>query len=168
MDRPWRVIELPDCFQKEFDDSPEGQHAFFREAFFYANYSDFAPQLISAEHLTLSIEKCVPLIRNSAYCGSPSQDAAELWGLVNRLARRGARHGDINLANVVRHPSRGLLLIDWEKASLHRGVSQDLFPDPPLDPVEKNLVCWDGPWACCPGLVFGVSAQEMLQLHPDR
>src|SRR5690606_344775 len=99
---------------------------------------------------------------NGAYCGNPAQDSEELWESIERLASRGARHGDVNLANVVRHPTRGLLLIDWEKATLHQGVSQDLFPDPPLDPELKNLVCWDGPWGCCPGVIFGVSAKEML------
>ena len=78
--------------------------------------------------------------------------------LLQRVHDAGFWHGDVSLVNVVVHPVRGPLLIDWENLMDASGdVSIDLYgaaaagrPAPWPVPGGDG-VWWGGPWGECPG-----------------
>ena len=66
-------------------------------------------------------------------------------------------HGDCALVNVVIHPARGPLLIDWENLMESAGpVSYDLYGaraagvKSPWPVRGGDGVWWGGPWEMCP------------------
>lgn len=83
---------------------------------------------------------------------------APLRDLLQRVHDAGWWHGDCSLVNVVIHPTRGPLLIDWENLMPADGpISLDLYGaraagrKAPWPVAGGDGVWWGGPWDNCPG-----------------
>lgn len=137
---------------------PDLRRWYENEVYFYTKYTEFAPCLIGRndETLTLVIEKCAPLrelARNIQY-------REPLRELLQKFHEAGANHRDAAIINVVVHPVRGVLLIDFEHATENIGpVSMDLYGCTAAGKVNdcqpnqgEDGVHWNGPHTLCPGL----------------
>ena len=94
--------------------TPEHEAKFMVELRCYQNLSFATPALIShsIERRELVIERLTPILeveKNIRY-------KPQLWNLLQKIHDNGWWHRDIALRNVVVHPERGVLLIDWESA----------------------------------------------------
>lgn len=103
---------------KVFDDGRRTAH----EESFYRLVPWAAPELVGRFGSTLIMETLAPA---RDLVGEPP--VAELRALLERLHAAGVYHRDVSLPNVVLHPVRGPLLVDWELATRGRGrASYDL------------------------------------------
>lgn len=109
----------------------------------------------------LDIERCTPIL-DLAY-DQTRKYRDPLRTLVQDIHEAGWWHCDLSLTNVVIHPVRGPLLIDWEGASpASSPVSNDLYGARAAG-MEKYVwkehrpdgVWWGGPWPECPGRFWG-------------
>lgn len=138
-------------------DYPEAEHnRWEREIFAYTHLPWATPELRWHNPRWLEMERLLPILDLT-----PTQSAhyrAPLRALLQRLHDAGWWHCDVALCNVVIHPARGPLLIDWENLRpAQGGVSYDLYGataagvTPRWDVTGDNGVWWDGPWDTCPG-----------------
>lgn len=88
-----------------------------------------APKLLWATHDAICMQRLRPVI------GYPPQiaHARQLRALLLRLHEAGWNHRDVAVSNVVVHPRRGVLLIDWETSG-------------PVDPARPSYDL-HGAWA---------------------
>jgi len=134
---------------------PAEREQWQREIFAYTNLDFATPALDGWGDCWLEMERCAPILELL-----PEQSVKYRQGLRDLLARlheAGWWHRDVDLVNVVIHPARGPLLIDFENLTRAEGpVSYDLYgaqaagmtpwPGKGLDGVH-----WHGPTDTCPG-----------------
>ena len=138
-------------------DYPEREHERWEREWFAYRELDFAtPKLLCGNPRWIEMERLTPIMdlgpdRSRKYM-------KPLRELVQAVHEAGWWHGDIALVNVVVHPVRGPLLIDWENMRPAVGsVSYDLYGAAaagvePFWKVPGGVgVWWGGPWEFCPG-----------------
>lgn len=141
---------------KDYKDHPDGQVRWEREVFAYTELSWATPTLIVSNPRWLEMERLTPILAlgrdQSRRYEKPLRD------LLQALHDAGWWHTDCALVNVVIHPVRGPLLIDWEGMSPAVGsVSYDLYGAsaagvaPGWEVRGGDGVSWKGPWDECPG-----------------
>lgn len=120
----------------------------------------------------LETERCTPILEllpeQTLKYREPLRD------LVKKVNTAGWWHCDISLENVVIHPVRGVLLIDWEMATRAKSeVSYDLYgaraagvSDDVWEPHQPDGVWWGGPWPLCPGPYWSDSRLVELDSIP--
>src|SRR5690625_962607 len=148
-------------------DYPEKEHERWeREVWAYQNLSWATPKLDGFNPRWIEMERLVPILDLPYDVARKYRDP--LRELLVALHNEGWWHCDVALVNVVIHPTRGPLLIDWENLRERTGeVSYDLYGArlagiDPAWPVEGGEgVWWGGPWDMCPGPFFG---EEGLKL----
>lgn len=138
---------------------PEYEAKFMVELRCYQNLSFATPALIShsIERRELVIERLTPILeveKNIRY-------KPQLWDLLQKIHDNGWWHRDIALRNVVVHPKRGVLLVDWETATpATSSVSLDLYGavEAGVDPstikrfkTRPTGIYWGFRWDECPG-----------------
>lgn len=145
---------------KDYKRHPDGQTRWEREVFAYKELSWATPELICSNPRWLEVERLTPIL-------SLSRDQSirykkPLRELLQAVHEAGWWHGDCVLVNVVVHPTRGPLLIDWEGLSPAVGsVSYDLYGahaagvEPGWKVEGGDGVSWRGPWDVCPGKYWG-------------
>ena len=120
-----------------------------------------APRLLWVTPDAVCVERCTSLLdvpRDPAH-------AHQLRDLLERLHASGWAHRDVSAPNIVTHPSRGVLLIDWETAGpadptrpsydLH-GAAAAGFPEGLLPPHQRpHGVWWGGPGNDAPANYWG-------------
>lgn len=129
-----------------------------REVRIYQELPWATPRLDCYGEGWLEMEKCTPILdllpEQSVKYREPLRD------LLRRVHEAGWWHMDVCLRNVVIHPVRGVLLIDWEGATrATSNISPDLYgaraAQIPLEdvwePQRPDGVWWGGPWDDCPG-----------------
>lgn len=106
------------------------RNRFTDELIGYANCYWAAPKLfhVDVENMVLCIERCVPLYE----VPKDPRHAEQARELLAKLHYSGWNHCDCSLLNMVLHPERGILLIDWETVWKVPGdprdsLSYDLF-----------------------------------------
>lgn len=114
------------------------------------------PKLMWHGENWLEMERCTPILDLE-----PEQTLRykkPLRELIQAVHEAGWWHCDVALVNVVVHPTRGPLLIDWENARpASSDISYDLYGarsagvDPAWPVRGDDGVSWNGPWDTCPG-----------------
>lgn len=123
MRRP-ATTRTPRGYFKRFHRSIRGRYA--SELFAYTNLSDYTPALLDSGQDWLLIEECTPLTELTLAETVSHKDA--LWTLLEGLHVNGYWHRDAAVVNVVLHPQRGPLLIDFENLCGASGpISYDLY-----------------------------------------
>lgn len=118
-----------------------------------------APRMLWATGEAICVERCTPLTK----APRDPLHAAELRQLLRCLHATGWNHRDVNVSNLVLHPVRGVLLIDWETAGPAGPSSYDLhgasaagFPAVELPPHQRpDGVWWGGPGPLAPSIYWG-------------
>jgi hypothetical protein len=128
------VIEVgPELTVKRF--APEFKHLAAQEAAFYRLVPYACPALMEEGTDYLVLETLEPALSLPDW-----KPLDEMLALLTRLHLEGrVNHRDVHLGNILRHPTRGPVLIDWEHATtLVRSTSYDshgpvasLTPQPP-------------------------------------
>ena len=152
---------LDSRFTSVLKDYPAHQHERWeREVWAYQNLSFATPELWWHNERWLEMERLTPILelgpeRSRKYAGP-------LRELLQRLHNEGWWHCDVSLVNVVVHPARGPLLIDWENLRPAEGnVSYDLYGARSAGVPQRwkvpgdNGVFWGGPWRNCPANYWG-------------
>jgi len=126
-----------------------------REVFAYQNIPWATPTLDGFNPRWLEMERLVPLLDLPYDVSVKYRDP--LRELLVALHEEGWWHCDVALCNVVIHPVRGPLLIDWKNLRERTSdVSYDLYGARLAGVTEgDNGVWWGGPWDMCPGPYFG-------------
>lgn len=147
---------------KDFKDADMSRY--YRELKAYTELPWAAPRLICHSEFWLETERCTPILDLTRDQSRRYQQP--LRALLQRVHDAGWWHGDPCLVNVVIHPSRGPLLIDWENLRPATGtVSADLYGagtagvapawnvtnEQGRSVSRQNGVWWGGPWPTCPG-----------------
>lgn len=145
---------------KDYKDTDHDRHRKEIEAYTLLPWA--TPTLMWHGEHWLEMERLTPILDLA-----PEQSVKylrPLRDLIQRVHDAGYWHGDVSLVNIVIHPKRGPLLIDWENMVPATGsVSYDLYGAraagiDPLWPVEgDDGVWWGGPWRTCPGQYWGRS-----------
>lgn len=138
-------------------DYPEHEHERWEREWFAYHELEFAtPKLLCGNPRWLEMERLTPIQELGPDASRKYQEP--LRELVQAVHDAGWWHGDIALCNVVVHPYRGPLLIDWENMRpAVSEVSYDLYGAAAagVDPFWKvkgaDGVSWRGPWDFCPG-----------------
>lgn len=127
------------------------RHHLDREVAAYQALPWAAPKLLWHTDSEICVERCTPI---TDLPPDPA-DAVALRRLLGRVHEAGWVHGDVSLINVVKHPTRGPLLIDWETAGPAdtSQPSYDLFgaeasgcPQVRIPPHQRSHgVWWGGP-----------------------
>lgn len=126
-----------------------------------------APALLWVTPDAICMERCTPLLdapRDPAH-------AAQLRSLLERLHASGWAHRDVSAPNIVVHPERGVLLIDWETAGrcdptrpsydLH-GAAAAGFPAELLPLHQRpDGVWWGGPGYDAPAKYWGGAGADL-------
>lgn len=121
-----------------------------------------APRLMWYGEGWLETERCVPLL--SLEYDQTLKYRDPLRELLVNLHEAGWWHCDAALVNVVIHPSRGVLLVDWENAQRATSdLSYDLYGARLAGEVDKEMpashrpdgVWWSGPWKESPAIYWG-------------
>lgn len=127
-----------------------------REIYAYTNLEFATPRLDCWGDGWLEMERCTPILDLGPERSRKYRDP--LRRLVERVHEAGWWHCDVALVNVVIHPARGPLLIDWENLRPRTSsISYDLYGAGPagIEPAWEveggNGVWWGGPWSMCPG-----------------
>ncbi|QBP31580.1 serine/threonine kinase [Mycobacterium phage Cornucopia] len=115
-----------------------------------------APKLIGYGPMWIEVERCTPIL--NLHPEWSRRYAEPLWDMLAALHQAGWWHCDACLINVVVHPDRGVLLIDFEDLTpASSAVSYDLHGaraagvEPAWPGVGSDGVHWNGPWTTCPG-----------------
>lgn len=139
---------------KDFKDTDRSRY--FRELKAYEDLPWATPKLVCHGEFWIEMERCTPILNLSKE--QSDRYTEPLRELVQRVHDAGWWHCDICLVNVVIHPVRGPLLIDWENMQPANGpVSYDLYGpstagvEPSWNVDGGNGVWWGGPWSTCPG-----------------
>lgn len=104
---------------------PEELDRWGRELFAYTNLAHSTPQLINAGHGWIEMERCTPV--TALHPSETIKHRELLWGRLSHIHDVGYWHCDIDLVNVVIHPERGPLILDFENltpASTTRSYDQ--------------------------------------------
>lgn len=146
---------------KDYKDHPgDGAKRWANEMFAYEHLSFATPEILCAGEYWLEMERLTPILEMTREQSAKYREP--LRELLSRIHEAGYWHGDCALLNVVVHPVRGPLLVDWENLMpVSSDVSYDLYgaraagvPQP--WPVEGgDGVWWGGPWDMCPGPYWG-------------
>jgi|GEM_PF-5730497 len=127
-----------------------------KEVLAYQTLSFAAPKLVGYGEGWLGTEKLTPILDLPKNQSIKYRD--DLRKLIIAIHNKGYWHGDIALCNVVIHPTRGVLLIDWENLMERNGcVSYDLYGsgaagvDQAWEVEGNDGVSWNRPWDICPG-----------------
>lgn len=144
-------------YQTVLKDYPAKEHERWeREVWAYQNLSFATPELKWHNERWLEMERLTPLLELPRDLSVKYREP--LRELVVAIHEAGWWHCDISLVNVVLHPVRGPLLIDWENLRERTSdVSYDLYGAGPagIEPAWQveggNGVHWNGPWKNCPG-----------------
>ena len=144
-------------FTSVLKDYPAHQHERWeREVFAYQNLAFATPGLLCHNERWLEMERLTPILDLGP--GKSRKYAEPLRALLQRVHDAGWWHGDAALVNVVIHPVRGPLLIDWENMRPAQGsISYDLYGarsagvTPFWEVPGGDGVFWGGPWSTCPG-----------------
>ncbi|QBJ00918.1 hypothetical protein Henu3_gp90 [Mycobacterium phage Henu3 PeY-2017] len=114
------------------------------------------PKLIDFGPMWIETERCTPIL--NLHPNWSRRYAEPLWDLLAAIHAAGWWHCDPCLINVVVHPDRGVLLIDFENLTLATGDrSYDLYGaraagvEPAWHGPGPDGVHWGGPWDTCPG-----------------
>jgi len=139
---------------KDYKDASRDRY--FKELTAYTEMPWATPELKWHGEFWLEMERLTPILDLT-----PEQSIRyrePLRNLLQRVHDAGYWHGDCALVNVVIHPVRGPLLIDWENLMPAAGpVSLDLYgakaagAPAPWPVPDGNGVWWGGPWDMCPG-----------------
>lgn len=126
-----------------------------REIYAYTNLDFATPALDCWGDCWLEMERCVPILE------LPPEQSVKyrqpLRELLMQVHEAGWWHRDVDLVNVVIHPARGPLLIDFENLARAEGdVSYDLYGaqvagSTPWPGKGPDGVYWHGPTGTCPG-----------------
>lgn len=141
---------------------------FTQELIGYANCYWVAPRLLGMdpERLELYVERCVPLVEVDP---DPTH-ARDAWDKLLRLHETGWNHRDASVWNMVLHPSRGVLLIDWETVyevpCIRNSKSYDLYgaastcvdPEWVTPSMRPEGVWWGSGRPRDPGVWWGVES----------
>lgn len=162
---------------KDYKDHPDGPARWRNEITAYTTLDWATPKLHCHGEYWLEMERLTPILELAYDQTRRYRDP--LRELVQAVHDAGYWHCDIALVNVVIHPVRGPLLIDWENLRPATGpVSYDLYgaraagtevPWPvkdgrgrPLpDDEAGNGIYWRGPWDICPGRYWNVDGSEL-------
>jgi hypothetical protein len=136
--------------------SESRRHLFEKELMLYNELSFACPKLLDAYGNTLVIERCAPILDVDYNIRYKDQ----LWNLLGEIHTAGWWHADIALRNVVVHPERGVLLIDWESAiKATSDVSYDQwgavaagYPEHKINRINTRPtgIYWFFDWNECP------------------
>lgn len=128
---------------------------YFKEVTAYTDLDWATPELKWHGEFWIEVERLTPILEIT-----PSQSKKyekPLRDLLQAVHEAGYWHGDCDLVNVVLHPVRGPLLIDWENLSESSGeVSYDLYGAsaagiPELWETKNGEgVYWSGTSPTCP------------------
>lgn len=111
---------------KDYKDHPDGPTRWEREVRAYTEVPWAAPKLLWSNEYWLETERLTPILDLGPEASRKYREPFR--ELLHRLHDEGWNHGDVDLVNVVIHPVRGPLLIDWEGAGPAVGdVSYDLY-----------------------------------------
>lgn len=141
-DRP-RVEHLTNAYFKQY---PEDiHHKFEREVFAYTELSEFVPRLIAHGYDWILVEGCTPLL--SLHPRDSLKYRDDIYDLLKRFHERGYWHRDACVINIVIHPERGPLLIDFEHmVEATSNVSYDLCGAAASGSEPAWGQDWDGVW----------------------
>lgn len=163
---PEPVLEFePDRVIKRYP--PLIRHRLDVEVAAYRACAWAAPRLLWVTPQAICMERCTPLLdapRNPDH-------AVQLHALLVKLHATGWAHRDVSAPNIVLHPTRGVLLIDWETAGrcdptrpsydLH-GAAAAGFPDKLLPLHQRpDGVWWGGPGYDAPAKYWGGAGAEL-------
>jgi hypothetical protein len=151
---------LPDRVRKTFKAGKTQDAEFLanrhaRELLAYSVVPFATPKLLASGDDWIESELCTPILKvpnSRKYLDS-------LRLLLHQVHDAGWWHGDAALVNVVVHPERGVLLIDWEALSpAAADRSYDLYGPRAVgvQPIwtpdgYDDGVWWNEPWDICPG-----------------
>lgn len=144
----------------------ESKFLFIQELIGYTNCHWAAPKLlgVDVEKLELRVERCTPLIEIPP---NPSH-AKDAWDKLQALHDSGWNHRDAAALNMVLHPTRGVLLIDWETVyevpCVEDSLSFDLYgatntyvdPEWVAEHLRPDGVWWHSGRPHDPGVWWGV------------
>ncbi|AVO21700.1 kinase [Mycobacterium phage MooMoo] len=115
-----------------------------------------APKLVNYGPMWIETERCTPIL--NLHPNWSRRYAEPLWDLLAAIHDAGWWHCDPCLINVVIHPDRGVLLIDFENLTPATGThSYDLYGaqaagvPPAWEGQGPDGVYWGGPHDFCPG-----------------
>lgn len=139
---------------KDFKDTHRDRY--YREVEAYEKIPWATPKMEVHGEFWIEMERLTPILdldyEQTLKYEKPLRD------LLQRVHDAGYWHGDCALVNVVIHPVRGPLLIDWENLRPASGdVSYDLYgatlagTEPFWDVPGGEGVWWGGPWDMSPG-----------------
>lgn len=134
--------------------APGDREKFEKELTAYKSIPFAAPKLLGYHDTTLIIEKCIPLLELE----KDKRHRQQLWNLLQDIHNAGFWHKAIALRNVVMHPVRGILLIDFEEScKATSDVSYDLygavaakFKGYIKEGAKPNGIWWGFDWDECP------------------
>lgn len=139
---------------KDYKDTHRDRYA--KELTAYTELDWATPALQCHGEFWIEMERLTPIL-DLAHDQSRRYEKP-LRDLLQAVHDAGYWHGDCALVNVVIHPVRGPLLIDWENLMESSGpVSYDLYGAraagvaPPWPVRGADGVWWGGPWEMCPG-----------------
>lgn len=139
---------------KDYKDTDRDRYA--KELTAYTELDWATPDLKWHGEFWIEMERLTPIL-DLAYDQSRRYEKP-LRDLLQAVHDAGYWHGDCALVNVVIHPVRGPLLIDWENLMRAEGpVSYDLYGAraagvaSPWPVRGGDGVWWGGPWEMCPG-----------------
>lgn len=139
---------------KDYKDTHRDRYA--KELTAYTELDWATPDLKWHGEFWIEMERLTPIL-DLAYDQSRRYEKP-LRDLLQAVHDAGYWHGDCALVNVVIHPVRGPLLIDWENLMESAGpVSYDLYGaraagvESPWPVRGGDGVWWGGPWDMCPG-----------------
>lgn len=139
-----------------------------REIRAYQDIPWAAPRMTASGPGWLDVERCTPVLDLSY--DQTMKYRKPLRELLQSIHDAGWWHCDVSLTNVVIHPTRGPLLVDWECASAaSSSISADLYGARTAG-VQGSMwrdhrpegAWWGGPWPECPGR-FWEDAQVTLE-----
>lgn len=118
-------VELRDnTVLKDYKDADHERYN--KEIAAYTALSWATPKLLWHGEHWLEMERLTPILELPA--ATALKYRAPLRDLLQRVHQAGWWHGDCDLVNVVIHPTRGVLLVDWENACPSTGgISYDLY-----------------------------------------
>lgn len=139
---------------KDYKGTDRGRY--YKEIEAYTELSWATPKLVVHNEFWLEMERHVPILELTPNLSRKYKEP--LRELLQAVHDAGYWHGDCDLVNVVIHPLRGPLLIDWENLTKASGsVSYDLYGASAagVDELWKtphgNGVWWNGPSPTSPG-----------------
>lgn len=153
-----RVEERFTTVLKDYKDTDRERYNF--ELYAYQSLSWATPELFCHGEFWIEMERLTPILDLGPDRSRKYRDP--LRRLLSRLHESGWWHCDTDLLNVVVHPVRGPLLIDWETLREAEGpISYDLYGadtagvEPTPVGHSGSDVWWNGPSPTSPGNYWG-------------